>query len=642
MSKSQRSYGYYDLGNSDDEAVNKYEKVKTKEGLKNSNQQNGLASNSIKMETIEITRSDNLSSGYNNNSKGKSAINSILMMDTDPNASFGEDYKDVPTKKLKVDTNTAKTMKMGASPNEIKKSPTIPRTYSDKSPLDESRSKKGEQDSPLKKEDSQGQSKTKDKTFNPAQFMTIYNISTDRADFDRPTYTSPYVSMQSDRKNTDKRSSSSSSSDSHSDKEYKEKPKSELVSGVNALPVQRPLFILDSGPIVQIEYIDSMSKLILPKKNPDLMVSTYNIPGMSKTMVTQEKNILEKIQKFLSPPPPTTGAGDKTDKEKEDEEEEKPEGFDELDMPTRYFYENVTQTCRRCKQPGHFEKWCSEEQVSRCVLCCGNHDTHECNSIVCFRCNGVGHMAKDCGRNDPTLCYRCNKRGHKSNMCGILVLGGGTDKEKQEYSRDIKCLACNKYGHINCEKRVNSGDYSYSDDLYWDMDRPKNQIATWMDAVKKEEEQEQKYYLERLTGMFSNESSLGLDGLENFKQSSKKDKKSAKKSKKSKKSHEEEEEEEGHHHSSRNHKHEPHQSHYSHQSQQSHQHYENRFEKQTEEYFSHKPYDKYSRYNDNRNDDSLKIERPSKNNHHHQKSNNNNRSHEGNSKTYNYKHKNRR
>jgi len=201
-------------------------------------------------------------------------------------------------------------------------------------------------------------------------------------------------------------------------------------------------------------------------------------------------------------------------------------------MPTRYFYQNVTQVCRRCRQPGHFEKWCTEEKPTglRCVLCCGDHLVEDCNSIVCFRCNGVGHMAKDCKRHDSTVCFRCNKRGHKVGSCGILVFGNNLEKEKDETVRDIKCIQCGKYGHINCEKLVNRGDISYSDDLYWDMDRPLDGIATWMDAVKREQDLEQKYYRERQSGVFSNDSSWGLDTLEKQKQSRKKDKRSPKKS----------------------------------------------------------------------------------------------------------------
>jgi len=53
--------------------------------------------------------------------------------------------------------------------------------------------------------------------------------------------------------------------------------------------------------LMEIDRIDSESRIFIPKKNPDLMVNTYTISGFSKPMLTQEQNILEKIQRFLSP-----------------------------------------------------------------------------------------------------------------------------------------------------------------------------------------------------------------------------------------------------------------------------------------------------------------------------------------------------
>lgn len=59
-----------------------------------------------------------------------------------------------------------------------------------------------------------------------------------------------------------------------------------------------------------------------------------------------------------------------------------------------------------------------------------------------FRCNGTGHIARECAQSpDEPSCYNCNKTGHIARNCPE----GGRDSNQT-------CYNCNKAGHIsrNC------------------------------------------------------------------------------------------------------------------------------------------------------------------------------------------------
>ena len=239
-------------------------------------------------------------------------------------------------------------------------------------------------------------------------------------------------------------------------------------------PSDRPKFVIDLTPIGIIEQEGETKKIFPQERDVDSNEKQYRVMGQERYFRTQERNLLEKLEKFF-----VEKVEDPTEKKEEGEvEEEKIEIVeDEFNFESRYFMYNPTKVCNRCKRPGHYEKWCPEDITIKCLFCVGGHRTDSCAQVVCFHCYGLGHRAKDCNAPGSLLCFRCGKKGHKSANCGMIVLKENViEKEKKSESGDIKCIKCKRYGHSKCDK-----------------DTPQNRAnKMWFDGLYKEEIEERK------------------------------------------------------------------------------------------------------------------------------------------------------
>ncbi|CAD8077693.1 unnamed protein product [Paramecium sonneborni] len=167
----------------------------------------------------------------------------------------------------------------------------------------------------------------------------------------------------------------------------------------------------------------------------------YNVYNQIKDRITQQTNLVDKIARFV--------------KEDEDKEEDPDQS---VEVQTRYFNLDSIDVlskgvCRRCKQPGHYEKWCVEDVAEpklTCRFCLGDHYFLKCPNSLCFKCNQFGHMAKDCDV-EGYKCHRCNKKGHKSKDCNVIIIDDENifEKDKQRL-KDLLCLNCQEKGHLNC------------------------------------------------------------------------------------------------------------------------------------------------------------------------------------------------
>ena len=209
-------------------------------------------------------------------------------------------------------------------------------------------------------------------------------------------------------------------------------------------------------------------------------VSTYKVLGQDKVRYTRNTNIAEKLENYLV----------KEENAKEpDEQKEKPKAEDEAEdeaqkeldeyykFDNRYYLSNPTKVCRRCKQPGHFERMCPEMFALSCLFCLAKHATSDCDSVICFKCNNIGHRVRECRMGEGRPCYRCNKKGHKINQCGVILPPRAhlTDekmsKEKQHYRSCLICLTCGKLGHVNCNiEEIDIGTTEMIDNLYGRQD----------------------------------------------------------------------------------------------------------------------------------------------------------------------------
>ncbi|CAF0873847.1 unnamed protein product [Didymodactylos carnosus] len=99
--------------------------------------------------------------------------------------------------------------------------------------------------------------------------------------------------------------------------------------------------------------------------------------------------------------------------------------------------------CYRCNRIGHMARDCFETEER------------------CYQCNEFGHLAKDCDRDiDPGACYNCGKLGHIRSECSEpLKNSSNLNNSHNQNDTGGRCYRCNAYGHFarDCDAKESSG-----------------------------------------------------------------------------------------------------------------------------------------------------------------------------------------
>ena len=195
---------------------------------------------------------------------------------------------------------------------------------------------------------------------------------------------------------------------------------------------------------------------------------SYELIGGRNARYTQNQNLKEKLDNFMhrfkeikeKTPIEILKNGKNLVKHSKSPEKQSSDSEKSDKQENRYFNHNASFFCFRCKKPGHFQKACPEEDLTKpkCLICLDeNHHISRCESYICYKCLKTGHMARDCKSTQGLNCFRCRKRGHKAANCRVLI-----ENNENETLEGVKCLKCQGKGHINCNKKIKKG----RDDVY--------------------------------------------------------------------------------------------------------------------------------------------------------------------------------
>ncbi|KAJ1857740.1 hypothetical protein LPJ73_001995 [Coemansia sp. RSA 2703] len=136
----------------------------------------------------------------------------------------------------------------------------------------------------------------------------------------------------------------------------------------------------------------------------------------------------------------------------------------------RYFMEEKEIICRKCKGSGHIAKECD---VQICMLCGEKgHLARECkhSGNVCHRCNMRGHMSAECpqqsskrGRGQSNTCRRCRAMNHHTEECPTIWRKYVYKGKRPLVYEDVTawCYNCAREGHF--------GDDCPSDQPTWSL-----------------------------------------------------------------------------------------------------------------------------------------------------------------------------
>merc|ERR1712176_1236093 len=95
--------------------------------------------------------------------------------------------------------------------------------------------------------------------------------------------------------------------------------------------------------------------------------------------------------------------------------------------------------CSYCRGMGHVD---NEETPCPGRLLRDRREVRVANTaaLVCFHCNGKGHVKAKCPQIDVPKCFECGSLGHRQANCEIRK--ARLDVEKARFNADRTCFSC--------------------------------------------------------------------------------------------------------------------------------------------------------------------------------------------------------
>lgn len=122
----------------------------------------------------------------------------------------------------------------------------------------------------------------------------------------------------------------------------------------------------------------------------------------------------------------------------------------------RYFGDSTV--CYKCGEIGHVSRDCTKDQLRNCVYCSTRHRGRPCDYLFCDRCSRFGHAYHFCRepRPDDRLCNACPDQVHYITECPRVWRHYRFRSKETRSVAVMSCPLCFSTSHFldDCEQKA--------------------------------------------------------------------------------------------------------------------------------------------------------------------------------------------